>query len=119
MTPKQQEVRKQWVEALRSGKYEKCVGRLKYYGMSTRYCCLGVLCELAAKENIVTAGLNSFDGQINYLPLAVQNWVGLRTNDGLPNGIDVDDEALAKLNDNGRTFLALADIIESDDRYFV
>lgn len=33
-----------WIEALRSGKYKQGRSRLKHSG---RYCCLGVLCEVA------------------------------------------------------------------------
>jgi hypothetical protein len=44
-TPAQ--VIKLWVKALRSGEYEQTTGVLKD---KAGYCCLGVLCELAAKD---------------------------------------------------------------------
>lgn len=34
---------KKWAEALESGKYKQCTGRLKD---GDSYCCLGVLCEI-------------------------------------------------------------------------
>jgi len=41
-----QEVKAKWVEALRSGKYKQGRKTLKHAG---RYCCLGVLCEVAGE----------------------------------------------------------------------
>lgn len=42
-----EQVIKRWVKALRSGEYEQTQGELKdNYG----FCCLGVLCDLAAKD---------------------------------------------------------------------
>ena len=43
-----QEVKKIWVEALRSGKYQQGRGKLKRSDdLKPTYCCLGVLCEVA------------------------------------------------------------------------
>lgn len=56
-----QEIKKQWVEALRSGKYEQGQGRLDYEG---KQCCLGVLCKIAP-ENIVSRK-TGFSGGILY-----------------------------------------------------
>lgn len=44
-TPK--EVQKLWIDALRSGKYIQGKGYLK---KENKFCCLGVLCDLAAKD---------------------------------------------------------------------
>lgn len=45
------EVKKRWVEALRSGKYEQGDGRLRRYrsGVET-FCCAGVLCDILAED---------------------------------------------------------------------
>ena len=48
-------IKARWVAALRSGDYNQGHGRLhtKENGISS-FCCLGVLCDLANKENIVS-----------------------------------------------------------------
>jgi len=43
------EVKKLWIEALRSGKYEQGRGALNKDG---KFCCLGVLCDLAVKAGV-------------------------------------------------------------------
>ncbi|NJO64368.1 MAG: hypothetical protein HC836_41230 [Richelia sp. RM2_1_2] len=50
-----QEIKQKWIVALRSGNYKQgrellCIVNEK---KEEEYCCLGVLCEIAAKENIV------------------------------------------------------------------
>jgi hypothetical protein len=52
-----QEVKKKWLEALRSGKYRQAKEALKVDDVSldgqvciSSFCCLGVLCDLYAKE---------------------------------------------------------------------
>lgn len=44
-----QEIKAQWVAALRSGAYTKTTEGLHD---DTGYCCLGVLCDLAAKQGL-------------------------------------------------------------------
>jgi hypothetical protein len=43
------EIKEQWVAALRSGKFKQAKYKLKE---NEGYCCLGVLCSLAEKENV-------------------------------------------------------------------
>lgn len=47
-------LKQEWIDALRSGEYQRTTGTLKwmtYDGVSTpRHCCLGVLCEIAVKH---------------------------------------------------------------------
>ena len=43
-------LKKQWIKALRSGKYTQGPGELCNTQDNT-HCCLGVLCEVAIKEN--------------------------------------------------------------------
>lgn len=40
------EIKKKWVKALRSGKYNQCDGQLR---QGDTFCCLGVLCDLHRK----------------------------------------------------------------------
>ena len=46
------EVKKKWVDALRSGEYAQGRSSLRDHD---EYCCLGVLCELAVKEGVIPA----------------------------------------------------------------
>lgn len=41
------EIKKKWVEALRSGLYKQGTGRLR---CNDNYCCLGVLCDITDKS---------------------------------------------------------------------
>ena len=44
-----QEVKQQWVTALRSGEYAQGNGHLR---KDDEYCCLGVLCDIAVKAAV-------------------------------------------------------------------
>ena len=46
------DVKKRWLKALRSGKYKKTKGRLRFIdgNNDASYCCLGVLCDV---ENVL------------------------------------------------------------------
>lgn len=107
-TPEQQkENRKKWVEALRSGKFEQCVGAL-HNGVG--HCCLGVLCEVAGYT--AKKGQDSYyryEGIIGEAALPIRAFVGLSSPIGEYGGI-----CLAELNDNGKSFAEIADIIESE-----
>lgn len=115
LTKKQKAIVQRWVKALRSGKYEQGRNYLrKKSGGVERFCCLGVLCELAVKEKVISAA--HYDGNKTYsysdtnqvLPDVVQEWVGLRTDTG-----DYGDISLVELNDNGSKFTTIAKTIES------
>ena len=45
--PMKPEIKKQWVQALRSGEYKQGRGQLK---QGATFCCLGVLCDLAVQS---------------------------------------------------------------------
>ena len=107
----QQALKRRWVEALRSGKYQQCRGQLKTEDHdSCRYCVLGVLADLLVKEGYGEwESSNSFkqpDDNIRYqyrLPLETLLEVGLRE----------EHEALViSMNDGGKSFEQLASIIE-------
>jgi hypothetical protein len=115
------EVKKEWVAALRSGEYSQCRCRLTQVGSggATSHCCLGVLTELAVKAGVVSKGAVSDDAsqmygvfrEVVYLPSEVAEWSGL--NDA---GLVYDNVgeiiSLAHLNDSGRDFIQIADLIE-------
>jgi hypothetical protein len=132
------QIKQQWVAALRSGKYSQDTGVLR----STQgYCCLGVLCDLYAQEhneqwdvhrwntnlgesydipeNKVSEINGSdeflFGNELEHLPDTVKMWAGLNH----PNpyvysdGIDNEGYHLSVLNDNGKSFNEIADLIEN------
>jgi hypothetical protein len=129
------EVKKKWLKALRSGKYEQAQGRLHE---DSKFCCLGVLCDLHAKETgrkwkLLEEDTHGGDEEYSYmdegdlLPKMVMRWAGLRKH-ATTSGNDVkikhvaDAEpvedtdnitSLAELNDDGCTFEEIADFIEA------
>src|SRR5690348_18296721 len=82
-----QEIKKKWVKALRSGEYKQGTSLL-YNSANETYCCLGVLCDLYTKETKIEYRK---DGEIKeILPNEVIKWAGLEDNDPMINmgGID-------------------------------
>lgn len=107
-------VKKLWLEALRSGKYEQAVGRLR---IDDRFCCLGVLCDLHAKETggmwlPDPAGVEDthmvYAGADCVLPGRVREWAGLDSQSPQIEG----SSSLAYYNDMGEGFHFIADRIE-------
>ena len=115
------DIKAQWVTALRSGQYLQGTGRLRCSTPERdRYCCLGVLCELAVQASAIPPAEfpdeSDFDsyayaGSKSYLPLRVQDWSGLFNFSG---GYKVGrtQHFLSEDNDNGKTFDDIADIVE-------
>lgn len=138
------DVKAAWVEALRSGDFLQTTKMLKatsraIFGHDTdvdpdadkvRYCCLGVLAELAIKAEAIdgckeaanrpgifqffayyqnddgTKDTKSFPQAWETMPgYRVQNWAGL---------VGEIDGYLASANDHGATFGQLADFIEAE-----
>ena len=55
-----QEIKKLWLEALRSGDYKQARGTLRrQYGDNPHHCCLGVLCEIVVKNNTASLIYNA------------------------------------------------------------
>lgn len=97
------ERRAHWVTALRSGKYEQTRASLR---VGESFCCLGVLCDIAAKGR-----WNEPDGTFAYFgtdfdthpPDDILEEVGLT---------ETEASALAELNDSGESFNYIAADIE-------
>ena len=119
-TPEEQaEHRKLWVEALRSGKYSQGENWLR---TDRGYCCLGVACEISGLVTWRDGGpdhfrsVNTFEAisgtgtKTQELADDVRLWLGLADADGSIPG----EESLASINDSGRPFTAIADIIEAE-----
>lgn len=96
-----------WVAALRFGTYTQ--GRYRLRTATGGLDCLGVLCDISGlgewigKEYV--KGDVSVDGGLHP---AVQAWAGMKT--GI--GVITNNECLSRLNDDGKTFAEIADVIE-------
>ena len=106
-------VMKKWIEALRSGEYKQGLEALRN---GDRYCCLGVLCDLYAREHpsepqweLRSDDQHYFLGEEVELPDKVREWVGLEHGDG---SVEIND--LVVMNDTGRSFDYIANFIEKD-----
>ena len=121
------ELKKQWVEALRSGKYEQGEKTLKT--PDDKFCCLGVLCDISGlgKWVAVDGVLTYVSGRAKaagYLGTRFAEIFGLPTTTGfyprLPDGfrekhrLESFDYNLAGLNDAGVPFNVIADLIEKE-----
>lgn len=74
-----EEIKQKWVAALRSGEYEQGT---EFLNRDDTFCCLGVLCDVIAKENenIFWADGDITDGTENegeVLPVFIQKIAGL------------------------------------------
>ena len=124
-----QRIKKLWIKALRSGDYnqgENFLNIVKSDGTET-HCCLGVLCELASIEGIVTRRMHinhaSFghrknkysvedcEHEIEFLPKEVMDWAELDSEDPFVE-FNNEQSTLANLNDTNQSFKKIADVIE-------
>lgn len=126
------EVKKKWVDALRSGEYKQGHGQLRGGAQQGKYCCLGVLCDVAAKEGLGAWSANAFvaivpdnaprDWSAVALPNAIRRWahvnqflpgspvVTVKNGDGVSQPFQA---SLVHLNDGMCwSFEQIADIIE-------
>lgn len=133
------DVKKLWVDALRSGEYSQCKNAL--HTSDNQYCCLGVLCALAVQAGIISPPTLEkplfddmehtnycYDEHTTELPEAVMKWAGLTSSDGdevaigmrvvndNDNGgeteVDYLDD-LASHNDTGKTFDEIAAAVDA------
>lgn len=119
------EIKKAWVEALRSGEYAQARGALcrtegTVDDQTVGYCCLGVLTDLAVKAGVVEwapeprepALQTVIDGTGSWYSLTppeVVTWAGL---DRADPKVGPEDERLSTLNDDGASFKKIAKLIE-------
>lgn len=102
-----QEIKEEWIEALRSGKYKQATGKLR---VDDSYCCLGLLCEIQGAEwrpldraprRVIFA--LAIDGRTDYPATEYRADLSM---------IQMRD--LAEMNDRGKTFAEIADHIEKN-----
>ena len=133
------EIKARWVEALRSGRYEQGQSALNTGGANGQFCCLGVLCELAVEDGVVTRNqpfadsetLRNdpqfyYDNEGGALPKVVREWAGLAysnpatrvTRGEVYDDLEVPDPqdrmSLAEINDAGKDFTYIAAVIEQE-----
>ena len=107
-----QEIKKKWVDALRSGDYDQTKGCLQD---NNGFCCLGVLSDIHSKETKTNwekrRGTNSiyYIEKYGTLPTEVIEWSGLKDYSPMTS-----KGSLVSLNDQGKEFPEIADIIESE-----
>ena len=119
------EIKQRWVQALLSGNYKQGKGYLRqdvYEGpndadqLVSRYCCLGVLCDIVKSE--VNGEWETDETDDMPVPFIAE----MRSNDTLPPspvevycGLDREQsEELAIMNDRGYNFNRIADYIEKN-----
>lgn len=124
-----------WVKALRSGDYSQTKECLHD---SNGMCCLGVLCDIYAQgregwaewDLMDESEIMNADGEMEEyaqwsmfdnhetLPCEVREWANMKHPDGSFETEGCDGtwytESLAVLNDKGKSFTYLADLIESN-----
>lgn len=116
-------IKARWLKALRSGKYRQGTGHLKKTTITgeARHCCLGVLCELAMRSKVIAPSvaahdgisrIHQFDGNTGFLPLSVIEWAGLTDYDPDVSTKQGLATCLSHLNDSGKSFKQIANIIE-------
>ena len=99
-------VKKRWVKALRSGEYEQ--GQFSLC-KDNKFCCLGVLLDTEVSFDWEWDEFRecwTINGEAGHLP-------GVQFNDEFE--LDVrEEDALAGMNDSGKTFPEIADWIEEN-----
>lgn len=109
---------KLWLKALRSGLYKQTRGQLRD---ERGFCCLGVACEvynLQQRKNHkkqLTSKYFRYDGEFSRLPIKVQRWLGLTSENG-DYCRRLTSTNLIHNNDQGVSFNKIADIIESNPK---
>jgi hypothetical protein len=106
-----EQIKNEWVIALRSGEYKQ-MGNGLFDGEC--YCVLGVACELYRikhpkvkwEQDADIKGMYFFMDCVGVLPQKVADWMKV---DRAPK---INKEFLHELNDKGKSFNELADLIE-------
>lgn len=124
------EVKQKWIDALRSGKYQQIKGALK---SENGFCCLGVLCDIYAREKNIEWKQGGeykklfylFERNFTGLQDEICQWAGLpigkdvilkdKLNEGINWSNTLIHYTLIYYNDNAnKTFEEIADIIERE-----
>lgn len=116
------DIAEKWAAKLESGEYPQTTGTLRRRTADpgtppVGLCCLGVLCELAIEEGLdieVRADSDKYytgyDGAISVLPITVQQWAGMHSE----NGQFKAGRCLTEDNDGGASFTEIAATIRAN-----
>lgn len=119
------DVKTEWIRALRGNNYVQGTGALRYVeSLRERWCCLGLLCDLAVKAGVIDDPVFEDAGSIyrygegnrsSYPPNEVMEWAGIETVEAYyyTSG-ELNLVSLVGLNDHGFTFSEIADTIEQE-----
>jgi len=100
-------IKKKWIAALRSGEYAQGKDRLLTSTEEVdKFCCLGVLCDLHARETGDGWDGVIYNGKEFLPPPVVLKWAGIEE-DPLIRGL-----FLSGYNDSGRSFKRIANLID-------
>ena len=119
-----EEIKQEWVRALRSGEYKQGHGELRT--KDGKFCCLGVLCDLYSKKNNKpwfladrtideNCSYYTIHGAAECLPKEVRVWADIAESDPVVKAYGPEDRDcahLSYLNDNGEPFVNIAKLIE-------
>lgn len=105
------DIKRRWVAALRDPKSRQ--GREALGRPDGSRCCLGVLCDLAVQDGVIDPPVTRparptalhYDGNYTTPSATVRDWAGLDTGFA---------DQLASLNDQGRTFEQIAEVIDAE-----
>jgi hypothetical protein len=126
MSKMKPEIKKMWIDALRSDNYDQTQGHLCEMDINgvARWCCLGVLTDLAIKNGVDIdiersahfENILIFDQSSEILSPSVMEWAGMESSSGdytydYYEG-DYLTSTLVEDNDNGQSFRQIADTIE-------
>lgn len=109
-------IKEAWLKALRSGDYKQGRQALRIGdGKASKYCCLGVLCDLGEKKAWEDLYYN---GEYGYSSgKGMQNLSQGYINESLAKKMTLDPIVaydLAQMNDDGKSFAQIADWIEEN-----
>lgn len=119
-----EDIKQEWVAALRSGKYSQGVDALHTSTLPGvhKLCCLGVLCEIAVQHGVLEPArwdpvelAFTYDNHNMDLPRKVMEWAEIPDSRGGTVEMDRGQTTLALMNDGGYSFDQIADAIEDSD----
>ena len=105
-----QQIKQAWIDALISGVYEQGESCLRD---GDKFCCLGVLCDLAEQDGFDNWKDGYFSGRDGVLSEAVLQWAGLplNVNVSVPFYSKGGKRSLSGINDSGASFEEIAELI--------
>jgi hypothetical protein len=99
------QLKENWVEALRSGRYEQAYSYLRHGG---GFCCLGVLCDIVdpakwSGDGDLKQYVDGNDVCMGFLPFSIKDSAGITQEE---------ETRLSVMNDEGKPLSEIADYIE-------